>query len=162
MGKRLAKDWVDSGLNNEWYKVIEDLEARIRRIVVDSIDLTEGSGVGILIAGQYYYNRTNKRLYIRASDSGNPNSKIVYLFTYYWAWGEWATQAEMQNNNLFQIFEPQSDTYIKYVKVHIVKKNNPVFTDLKLEIHPELSNGPTEKILATSENVWTNSTINSL
>jgi len=161
MGKRNLEDWINSGINGEYYKIIPDLEARIRAVYENSNPLVLGSGNGALNNGEYYYNHATKRLYSKASDGGDVNTKIIYLATYYQAWGTWATQAELNNNELFQTFEAQTDFYVRYIKIFVMKKGNPIFTNMKLEIHPELENYPTLKVLATSMNVWTNATINS-
>lgn len=161
MGRRNLTDWTSTGVNSEYYKIVPDLEARIRTIYEGATQLTLGAGIGTLANGEYYFNFTNNRLYVRATDAGDVNTKVMILFTYYQAWGRWGTQTEMANNELFQIFEAKDDYYVRYFKIYVIKKGNPTFTDLKLEIHPELSNYPTNKILATSENTWTNATINS-
>ena len=161
MGKRILIDWTNTGLNNEYKKTIVDLESRIRTLPEGGTELSQGSTIGSLAAGEWLFDENNSQLYVRTTDSGDPNIKNMELLTYYLAYGDWATQAEMDDLELFQIFKPKANLYIRYIKVLIGRRNSPVFTDLKLQIHPEFNNSPTEKILAASTNVWANTDLSS-
>ena len=162
MGTRTVTEWTDTGANNEYKKVLPDLEARIRLVKEGSTDLSLGSGVGALNAGEYYFDYSADTLYVRATDSGNVNSKTITVYTYFQVFGTWGTQTEMNTNlELFQKITPDESIYVRYILITIMKYGNPTFTDLKLDIHAELSDYPTDKVLATPENTWTNATINS-
>lgn len=161
MGRRTISGFISSGINSEYYKTIPDLEARIRTVFEDSTELINGTANGSLANGQFYFNNAQKRLYVKTTDASSPVDNVIQIFTYFQAWGAWATQAEINNNELFQVFTANTDYYIRYIRLFVVKKNNPLFTGLKLEIHPVVDNYPASKVLATSTNEWTNSSINS-
>lgn len=161
MGRRTLIDWTDTGSNSEWSKVIVDLEARVRGLAEGGVELAEGSGIGVLTAGQWYFDIANSKLYARATDSGDPNSKTMELLTYYLRFGTWATQTEMDNLELFQIFTPTRDMYIRHIRFWIGRRGGPTISNLRLEIHPELSSAPTPFVLAESSKTWTNAEISS-
>lgn len=161
MGKRVIEDWTDTGSNNEYKKIIPNLESNIRQVTEGGTPYSLGSGIGALNASEYFWDKTNKILYVRTSDSGDPASKTIELYTYYQAFGIWGTQTDMENLEIYQDFTADANFYLQYVRLPIIKKGSPVFTNLRLEIHPELSNAPTSEILATSQNTFDNTVNNS-
>ncbi len=59
---------------------IEDFNfPKVVRIEDSGVAYTEAANVGAVTAGKYFHDRTNKRIYLRASDSSNPNSKFIVI-----------------------------------------------------------------------------------
>ena len=161
MGYRTLEGFIFSGTGAEYYKSLPDIESRIRTVFEGTTELSAGTAIGSLAQGEYYADYENERLYLRTTDDSNPNIKSISLYTFYLAFGTWGTQTEMTNLELFQTFTPTNNSYIKYIKAFVIKYGNPSFTGLKIDIHPELNNYPTAKVLATPENTFTNSEISS-
>ena len=97
MGLRTITGFTDSGSNDEWSKVISDLEARVRMITENAADLALGAGIGLLTAGQFFFDYENDKLYIRCSDSLDPNAKDINILTYFLTFGTWGTQADRKS-----------------------------------------------------------------
>lgn len=161
MGRRNVIDWISTGVNSEYKKVLPDLEARIRVVTEGGAPYSLGSGIGSLNNSEYFWDYSTKTLYIKTSDGTSPENKVIQVFTYYQAYGTWGTQAEMENLEIFQKLTAQTDFYIRYVRMTIMKKGNPVFNNMRLDIHPEFNDYPTPKILVSSENTWDNTLNNS-
>lgn len=74
--KRLIGWVLDSG---SIYK-LTNFDVQIIVSIEDSgSSYTEVNSVASITAGKFYNDRTNKILYLRASDSSNPNSRFLYL-----------------------------------------------------------------------------------
>ena len=161
MGQRTLTGWVLS-TGSEYKKTIPDLESRIRVLKEDSADLSLGSSAGSLSAGEFYFDFDTSILYVRTTGSDTPNDHTMLLKTYYTVFGTWATQAEFTNLEMFQTTSPTDDIYLRYIKVWIMRKNAAIYSGLTLEIHPELSNVPTPKVLYSSENTFGNSDVSAV
>lgn len=160
MGTRSLTDWTPTGINSEYSKALPDIEARVRTVTENGADLVLGTINGSLNAGEYFFDYSTKILYVKATGGVDVNTKAMRLYTYYNVFGAWATQAEFNNNEMFAIVKPLSNIYARYFRLFVMKKGNPTFANMRLEIRTELNGYPTSKILATSENVWTDATIN--
>jgi hypothetical protein len=160
MAVRTLTGWILSS-GSEYKRKIIDRESRVRLVTEDSTDLSLGSGIGSLNAGEYYYDYDNEFIYIRCTDSGNPSTKTMKLHTYYHVFGAWATQTEMSNLEMFQAVKIPKDMYLRYIKIWIMRYNGATYTGLKLDIHPELDNYPTNKVIASPENTYSNADVSS-
>lgn len=80
--KRLMGWELDSGST---YVITFD-RPTLESLEEDGEPLDEGSDASSLAAGEYYLDRMNRALYVRTTDSSNPNGKfIAVFFTYYFS-----------------------------------------------------------------------------
>jgi hypothetical protein len=155
MGSRYLTKWIDTTVNNEYKKNIADIESNIRVLFENITTLVKGTGAGELLSGQYWFD--DSWVYVRCSDEGDPNDKTMMLKTYFVAFGAWANQSEIDNNEMFQVITPTSDFYLKCIKSWFAKKGAPIFSGLSLEIWSENNGLPYNKLLTASINSYNSS-----
>lgn len=73
--KAMYKIWNYTGESGIYYR---DVEFFISKVKADGIDLIENSNTS-LIAGQYFFDATSKRLYVRLPDDVEPKTKQVIV-----------------------------------------------------------------------------------
>ena len=97
-----ADVWTISGQGPEYYTTFEEMlvneYAAVSKVCEDGKELTEGSGIGSLDAGQWYHDLDNKRVYVRTEDSSDPSTKVmaIYFKVYF------ATTGKVFNSNYYQ------------------------------------------------------------
>lgn len=139
---------------NTWQTTLSNIEANIYQVTVDNVLHTRqttptvpGDPIPPLEENRWYLDQFNKIFYINVGNGQDPNTKNIMIRPYYSYWGEWATQTEMTNNELFQRFTPQRNIALKYIIMPILKYNAPTITSVNLELHGSRGGWPTKKVL---------------
>jgi hypothetical protein len=143
---------------NTWEKSLPDIESRIQTLTVDGTPWTEqtaptvaGGPIPPIEENKWFLDRYNKILYLNVGNGNDANDYDIQIKTYFTYWGEWGTQTELNNNELFQIFKSNSNISLRYVIIPIFVFGSPALTEIKLEIQ-SLRNGiPSGMALSTSE-----------
>lgn len=161
-GLRELKGWNNYDADT-YYKDIPDIEARISLVTVDSVTWTEqigpvspGQPIPPIAVNKWYLDTNQKRFYINVGAGQDANDKTILIKTFFLLYGEYATQAEMVNNELFQIFHPTINVSLKYLKVPLFLYGNPMISSIYFELQ-SLRNGiPSGKVLARSDDAFPN------
>lgn len=143
---------------NTWEKTLPDIESRIQYLTVNGNTWTEqtaptvaGGPIPPISENKWYLDRYNKVLYLNVGNGNDANHYTIEIKTYFTLWGEWGTQTELSNNEIYQIFNSPSNISLRYIKIPIFILGNPSLTSIKLQVQ-SLRNGlPSGMALSTSE-----------
>lgn len=96
--------------------------AVIDSIYEDGNKLISVNSIGLITAGKYYYDRHSRKLYLRASDSSNPNSKFIKLTLKYF----FSNNPIILPNDLSNDFELSFTPYILTTSFFGVEIDNSI------------------------------------
>jgi hypothetical protein len=143
------------GSTDTWQKQVPEIEARIKTLTSDSVAMTEQiiglSTIPPINTNRWAFDRFYKIIYIDVGIGEDVNNKTIQVETYFNCFGEWGSQTEYNNNEIFQVFTPKINLSLRYVHIPLIILGNPSLTEIKLQLQSVRNDLPTGIVLAESE-----------
>lgn len=160
MGKRSLVGFYNKYNATTWTKKLDDIEAPINKIFINSVELTEKKTIDgytylDLADDEWIFDYLTFEMNIKLPSGTDPNDEVMVMETFFLIIGKYGTNAQLISNEIFQVFKPTVNLFLKYVRIPLFFYSTGAsgFTNLKMEIRPVDANDlPKDKILATSIN----------